>query len=481
MEKKSLLARKPDAVFVDAVVTVAYAMTYAEYMKVTTPMLDTHPKFDKNPEGVIGYGVIEFCNGVQTGEMKWGVASSAGATGRKTDLAFSEALSASRLGMFVARKAWDEYGIAMHPIDITWPIETKGLPPLWARTKNKCNMPLNLNVPDFIANDWYIVDELPERKAKKLIDHFAEDFPSWRPRENNELSDGNPSSQMNDMMRDAVMDRGNSKELHDKIVNDILNQEHNRGSGFISVLYSKQRRGLLHGEMNSSSSRTQMYPQNYHLVKMAATDNPVNAADIEKSPSAPKGIKVEIMHDEHAAMTNETPTQRFARQTTALGLSDGFPLPAHFAPMFGDAGNVVAMNVVNEPVNDHGKTIPNIIREQPASLDLNTNLNALQDSSRKHMLGNDAENVLDADINNSRSDWGRIFKQTLSMPGLIGMLELYYGQEVPNDYLVLDGSAIPIADYPIVFAALGTQYGAGDGDTTFNLPDLNREWMMKVK
>ena len=40
------------------------------------------------------------------------------------------------------------------------------------------------------------------------------------------------------------------------------------------------------------------------------------------------------------------------------------------------------------------------------------------------------------------------------------------------DYLVCDGAAVPRAGYPALFAAVGTTFGAGDGSTTFNLPNL---------
>lgn len=39
-------------------------------------------------------------------------------------------------------------------------------------------------------------------------------------------------------------------------------------------------------------------------------------------------------------------------------------------------------------------------------------------------------------------------------------------------WLSADGRAISRNAYPDLFAALGTVYGAGDGATTFNLPDL---------
>jgi hypothetical protein len=42
-----------------------------------------------------------------------------------------------------------------------------------------------------------------------------------------------------------------------------------------------------------------------------------------------------------------------------------------------------------------------------------------------------------------------------------------------NDHLLCDGSAIDRISYPQLFAELGTDWGAGDGVNTFNLPNLN--------
>lgn len=42
----------------------------------------------------------------------------------------------------------------------------------------------------------------------------------------------------------------------------------------------------------------------------------------------------------------------------------------------------------------------------------------------------------------------------------------------PAGFLFCDGSAVSRTTYNALFAAIGTAYGAGDGSTTFNLPDL---------
>lgn len=41
-----------------------------------------------------------------------------------------------------------------------------------------------------------------------------------------------------------------------------------------------------------------------------------------------------------------------------------------------------------------------------------------------------------------------------------------------TDHLLCDGSAIGRLSYPQLFAAIGTEWGAGDGSTTFNIPNL---------
>lgn len=47
----------------------------------------------------------------------------------------------------------------------------------------------------------------------------------------------------------------------------------------------------------------------------------------------------------------------------------------------------------------------------------------------------------------------------------------YYGSVAPKNYMFADGSAISRTRYAELFKIIGTTYGAGDGSTTFNLPD----------
>ncbi|MEN7431386.1 phage tail protein [Chromobacterium sp. TRC.1.1.SA] len=59
-------------------------------------------------------------------------------------------------------------------------------------------------------------------------------------------------------------------------------------------------------------------------------------------------------------------------------------------------------------------------------------------------------------------------------PGLIGF---FAGPTAPAGWLRANGTAVSRTTYPALFAAIGTIYGAGDGSSTFNLPDLRGEFV----
>jgi microcystin-dependent protein len=53
-----------------------------------------------------------------------------------------------------------------------------------------------------------------------------------------------------------------------------------------------------------------------------------------------------------------------------------------------------------------------------------------------------------------------------------GSIVLYGGSTAPTGWLICDGSAVSRTTYSSLFTAIGTTYGAGNGSTTFNLPNL---------
>lgn len=55
---------------------------------------------------------------------------------------------------------------------------------------------------------------------------------------------------------------------------------------------------------------------------------------------------------------------------------------------------------------------------------------------------------------------------------LTGTIVPYSDSTIPSGFLECNGSAVSRTTYANLFAIIGTTYGAGDGSTTFDLPDL---------
>ena len=62
-------------------------------------------------------------------------------------------------------------------------------------------------------------------------------------------------------------------------------------------------------------------------------------------------------------------------------------------------------------------------------------------------------------------------------PNVAGMVAFFARASAPAGWLVCDGSLVSRAAYPALFAAIGVVFGAGDGVSTFKLPDLRGEFV----
>jgi microcystin-dependent protein len=56
--------------------------------------------------------------------------------------------------------------------------------------------------------------------------------------------------------------------------------------------------------------------------------------------------------------------------------------------------------------------------------------------------------------------------------GAPGIISQFAGATAPPGYLLCDGAAVSRSTYSSLFTTIGTAYGAGNGTTTFNLPNL---------
>src|SRR5215471_15898381 len=60
----------------------------------------------------------------------------------------------------------------------------------------------------------------------------------------------------------------------------------------------------------------------------------------------------------------------------------------------------------------------------------------------------------------------------------VGTVYAYTSSTPPAGSMLADGSGISRTLYPALFAVIGTQFGSGDGSTTFNLPDLRSRFVL---
>ena len=60
---------------------------------------------------------------------------------------------------------------------------------------------------------------------------------------------------------------------------------------------------------------------------------------------------------------------------------------------------------------------------------------------------------------------------------LIGQVVFMAGANAPSGFLKCNGQLVSRTTYASLFAVIGTAYGAGDGSTTFAVPDLRGEFL----
>ena len=58
-----------------------------------------------------------------------------------------------------------------------------------------------------------------------------------------------------------------------------------------------------------------------------------------------------------------------------------------------------------------------------------------------------------------------------------GAVQFFAMKTAPVGWLKANGAAVSRTSYASLYAAIGTRFGAGDGETTFNLPDLRGEFL----
>nr|DAJ59310.1 MAG TPA: tail collar fiber protein [Caudoviricetes sp.] len=79
--------------------------------------------------------------------------------------------------------------------------------------------------------------------------------------------------------------------------------------------------------------------------------------------------------------------------------------------------------------------------------------------------------------NDVLSSSGRSVNKSIQHDELVGEVAFFASSTPPSGWLKANGAAVSRTTYAALFAAIGTTFGAGDGRTTFNLPDLRGEFL----
>ncbi len=90
-------------------------------------------------------------------------------------------------------------------------------------------------------------------------------------------------------------------------------------------------------------------------------------------------------------------------------------------------------------------------------------------------LGTDEQTLTLSNDSLSISDGNSVDMARYATPS--GAIFAFPFASPPTGYLICDGQAVSRTTYPTLFALLGTTYGAGDGSTTFNLPNYNGQFL----
>jgi len=117
---------------------------------------------------------------------------------------------------------------------------------------------------------------------------------------------------------------------------------------------------------------------------------------------------------------------------------------------------------------DSGLTTP---LSNPVILDANGEATFyIPDGTGYKLVLKDANDVVQWTVDNY--SWPAVVTPATPSPVPTGAILPYGGSSAPAGFLLCDGSAVSRSTYAALFAIVATAFGAGNGSTTFNVPDL---------
>lgn len=123
----------------------------------------------------------------------------------------------------------------------------------------------------------------------------------------------------------------------------------------------------------------------------------------------------------------------------------------------------------------------NVDSAEAESTYLSSYFSGINESDCDYLMVHRDDNTIVFSIDNGVT-WVQVFNVSAPVTLESGMVIEYAGTiaQIPSGYLVCDGQAVSRATYASLFAVIGTDFGIGDGSTTFNVPDLRARSVMSV-
>lgn len=113
-----------------------------------------------------------------------------------------------------------------------------------------------------------------------------------------------------------------------------------------------------------------------------------------------------------------------------------------------------------------------------ANIDVNADIQAAIDALIDGAPGAlDTLNELAQAVQSNDNDIVSLLGQIASAATPVAAVSAFAVSTPPAGWLECDGTALSRTAYQLLFDAIGTSFGAGDGATTFNIPDLRGEFL----
>ena len=146
-----------------------------------------------------------------------------------------------------------------------------------------------------------------------------------------------------------------------------------------------------------------------------------------------------------------------------------------FPGIYGQRLNVNATAERNYPTRKAGSLL-----SMPSAYNSDTDI-----ASHQIYIPFDADEIWrrGKDYSGNWTEWSKLTVSPADLSAAIqssipsGTVIHFAGQTAPTGWLKANGAAVSRTAYAALFAAIGTTYGAGDGHSTFNLPDLRGEFI----